>query len=82
MGAFPQHRPEYQQLKDMLRALREDAELSQRALAELLDKPPSYVHKCETGERRIDPLEFIDWCIACGVKPAKTLNTIVPRAHR
>lgn len=27
------------------------------------------VHKSETGERRVDVAEFVDWCVACGVDP-------------
>ncbi len=61
--------------------MREDAGLTQRAMGEKLGLPHSYVHKCEVGERRIDPLELIRWCWACDQPPeedvaelAKTLK--------
>ncbi len=66
MGTSPQHRPAYKKLCRRLRELRDAAGLSQRALATLLKKPHSYVAKVEHGDRRIDPIEFADWCTACG----------------
>ena len=48
----------------MLRQLRLDRGLTQRELAALLKRPHSFVHKSEIGERRIDPLEFIEICRA------------------
>jgi len=45
-------------------------------LALKLKKPPSFVHKCEVGDRRIDPLEFIAWCRACGIDPSKGIKEV------
>lgn len=52
----------------LLREWRVAAGLTQRALGERLRKPYSYVWKVEAGERRIDPIEFVAWCRACGVE--------------
>ena len=60
-----------------MRAWREKAGLTQRALAAKLGRVHSYVFKVEAGERRIDPLEFAEWCIACNVDPAKGLRKIL-----
>lgn len=38
--------------------------MSVRALAERLDRPRTTVHKTLTGQRRLDPIEFLDWCEA------------------
>lgn len=51
----------------MVRALQTRAEelgLSVRALAERLGRPRTTVHKTLTGQRRLDPIEFLDWCEA------------------
>lgn len=48
----------YKRLLRKLRAARTDAGLSQRDVARRLNKPQSFVQKCETGERRIDPVEL------------------------
>lgn len=54
----------------LLRALREEAKLTQRDLGERLEKPQSWVHNCEVGNRRVDVAEFAEWAAACGVEPA------------
>lgn len=54
----PSHDPEYRRLLKRLRQARLDAGLSQQQVAERLRKPQSYVSKCESGERRIDPIEL------------------------
>ncbi len=61
---------------ELLRGWRERAGLSQRALAERLGKPPSFVHKCEVADRRIDPLELLDWWDACRVKAVDALREL------
>ncbi len=70
----------YAQLPGLLRQLRDDAGLTQRALGSRLGKPQSWVYNCETANRRVDVTEFIAWCEACGVKPkdgfARVLRTI------
>jgi transcriptional regulator with XRE-family HTH domain len=51
-----------------LKAIREEAGLTQRELARKLKWSHSQVGKVETAGRRIDPIELLDWCKACGVK--------------
>jgi transcriptional regulator with XRE-family HTH domain len=50
----------------MLAEMRQTAGLSQRALAERLRVPHSWVAKVESGERRVDLVEFCWICRACG----------------
>ena len=69
MRTKAQHARMYASLPGFLRKLREDAGLTQRGLAARLGKPQSWVHHCETANRRVDVTEFIAWCDACGVKP-------------
>jgi transcriptional regulator with XRE-family HTH domain len=53
-------------MRENLRALRAKAGLSQRALAARLGVPHTWVAKVETGERRLDVLEFMEFTRACG----------------
>lgn len=76
MGASGIHSPAYRRLCRLLREWRTAAGLTQRAMAARLRKPHSFVHKCEAGERRIDPLEFVGWCLACDLEPADAVRTV------
>lgn len=76
MGARPQHSPEYRKFCRLLRQWREEAGLTQRVLAGRLRKPPSFVHKVEVADRRIDPLEFVRWCQGCDIVPERALSVV------
>src|SRR4051812_48494462 len=61
------HTPEYAALQAFLRTARRDAGMSQRGLAADLRVPHSWIAKVESGERRIDLIEFAWFCQACGL---------------
>ncbi len=69
MVSKAQHARRYKALPPFLRSLREDAGMTHRDLAQRLGKAQSWVHNCETANRRVDVAEFIDWCDVCGLKP-------------
>ena len=78
MGTRPHHTLAYRKLCRRLGEQRREAGQTMRELAELLNKPHSYVYKVEHGERRIDPVEFVQWCRACGADPADEISLIKP----
>jgi transcriptional regulator with XRE-family HTH domain len=51
----------------MLRDARISAKLTQRDVASRLDKPPSFPHKVETGERELNVIGLMDYCSALGI---------------
>jgi transcriptional regulator with XRE-family HTH domain len=67
----------YTDRDELLRALliekRKAAGLTQEAVAERLGKPQSYVSKYETGERRLDVIEFLDVAQAVGFDPCEVV---------
>lgn len=67
--AKAQHAPRYRSLPALLRAMRQEAQFTQRELAAKLCVSHVFVHKSEIGERRVDVTEFMDWCLACGKDP-------------
>jgi hypothetical protein len=67
--AKAQHSRRYRALPGFLRELRCGAKLTQRELGVKLKVAHVFVHKSETGERRVDITEFSDWCVACKVDP-------------
>jgi transcriptional regulator with XRE-family HTH domain len=67
------HRREYRILLQLLIRARKDAGITQEALASALEVPRSTISKWETGEQRVDLLEFWSWCEAMGTDPLKLL---------
>jgi transcriptional regulator with XRE-family HTH domain len=68
--------------KRMMAALveiRENAGVSQRELARRLDRAHSYVGRIETGDRRLDLPEFIEWCELLEADPVEVLQRILKR---
>jgi len=57
--------------------MRENAKLTQRDIGQALNKPQSYVHNCETANRRVDITEFIQWSKACGIDPKKAFAKLL-----
>lgn len=55
--------PRYQRFLEKLRQARLDAGLSQVEVSLKLNKPQSYVSKCELGERRVDIIELLDFAM-------------------
>lgn len=58
---------------------RKSAGLTQHELAKRLKKPQSFVAKYETGERRIDVVEFLAIIRAIGGDPVRLLRMLVQR---
>ena len=51
----------YQLFLEKLRQARLEAGLTQVEVASTMGKPQSYVSKCESGERRVDFVELLDF---------------------
>ncbi len=66
----------HHRLRELLRAKRKAAGLTQTVLAERLKKPPSYVAKYELGDRRLDLLEYLDIAAAIGFDPCETIRAL------
>jgi transcriptional regulator with XRE-family HTH domain len=59
--------------------LRKRSGQTQRELAAALGREQSYVGRIETGQRRIDLIEWITICRACSVDPQSELRKLVKR---
>lgn len=70
------HTPRYDLFLKMLREAREGAGLSQRQAARKLDRTQAYVSKSETGERRVDVVEMVDFLRAYGLEPQSFIGKI------
>ncbi len=63
-------------LTEYLRNSRKSAGLTIRQLAERMDVHHSIIGKIETGERRIDVIEFIYYCSVLDVDPNVIIEEI------
>jgi transcriptional regulator with XRE-family HTH domain len=53
--------PRYRLLLERLRNARLEAGLTQAEVARALARTQAFVSKCESGERRIDPIDLVDF---------------------
>jgi transcriptional regulator with XRE-family HTH domain len=68
------HTPQYRRMLAKLRQARQAAGLTQAAVAEHFRRPQSFVSKCESGERRIDPTELQEFARLYGKPLASFLD--------
>lgn len=60
-----------QQIAETIRAMRQEAGLTQRGLAASLKRPLNVVSRIEQGQRRVDLLEWVALCRACKADPVE-----------
>lgn len=66
----------YRKVPPFLREMRLKADLTQRQLADRIGQSQWWVARSETGSRRLDVAEFVEFCIGCGVDPAGALSRL------
>ena len=77
--AKAQHSASYRIIPPLLKELRESANLTQRALGAKLRKPQSWIHNCESANRRVDVTELISWCRGCEANPSHVFALVLQR---
>lgn len=70
------HSPRYAALREALVSARKAAGLTQADVAEALGRPQSFVSKIESGERRLDVVEFLDLVDALRGDPVAILEAV------
>lgn len=68
--------PAHEKLHQCLTQARVRRQLTQAQVALSLGKPQSYVSKYESGERRLEVIEFMLICKALSVKPGDVLKQL------
>ncbi len=68
------HTPEWEFLRVMLKRMRKEQGFTQSQLSSALDQPQSFVHKVETGERKLDLRQFVLYVRALNADPIRTLR--------
>ena len=82
-------RREYELVCGLLRDMRIQAELSQKALGDRLSRPQTFVSDVELAARRLDALQLREWARACGMtltefaqRLDKALDALPPPAKK
>ena len=70
--------PAYDRIREILRGTRYAAGLSQEELGERLGRKQIYVSRCESGERRVDLLEWLELMVACRADPHAIIDQVLP----
>ena len=68
---------EYGNLLQWLKARRMEKKLTMRQLAKKLDVHHSWIGRVELGERRLDVMEFVRYCIALEADPCQGIEEIL-----
>lgn len=69
--------PRYRKMIDQLVALRHEAGLTQRDVADRLGVVQNYVWKIEKYQQRLDPLQLVEWLRAIDADEKKFLTEVV-----
>lgn len=75
------HTPAYAAFRRSMADARERQGLTQAELATRLGKPQSFVSKYESGERRLDVVEFVSVCEALGVEATALFQSVLRATH-
>lgn len=67
---------DYQRVIRALKKARKERRITQAQLAEALGKPQSFIAKVESGERRLDVVEFVHLSRLVGIVPEVVLDGI------
>jgi DNA-binding XRE family transcriptional regulator len=68
--------PGYDAFLQLLREARQKAGLTQREAAQKMNRSQSYVAQSETGERRVDVVELMEFLRAYGVRPEQFIKKL------
>lgn len=70
------HSAPYKRFLREIKAMRMEARLTQNQLAKKLRQSQTYVSKSESGERRLDLVEWLAFCKACRQNPKEFLDRL------
>lgn len=69
--------PHYKRIREWLRSQREDHGLSLRDAAAKVQRHHSVIGKWEQNRRRLDIVEYVDYCLAMDIDPREGLEILI-----
>lgn len=73
--------PRHRKLQVLLRQCRQARALTQLQLAERLGQPQSFIAKYESGERRLDLIEFLTVAEALDIDPVQFIHQLQSKTN-
>ncbi|MCA8284506.1 XRE family transcriptional regulator [Burkholderia cenocepacia] len=73
----PIHDPRYQQIATLLAELRKQRGLLQQDVADRLGRPQAFVSKVESGARRVDLVELLDFLRVLNADPHAFIDSLL-----
>ena len=68
-------------LQDWLKSQRKSQKLTMHNLATRMARPHSFIYKVEQGERRLDVIEYIWYCIALNIDPRVGIEVVLDHVN-
>lgn len=68
---------QYRRFRQVIVRARTDAGVTQAQLAKVLRRPQSFVSKYESGERRLDVIEFVEVALALRTSPQRLIDCLL-----
>ena len=68
-------------LQDWLKSQRKSQNLTMHNLATRMARPHSFIYKVEQGERRLDVIEYIWYCIALNIDPRIGIEVVLDHVN-
>ncbi|BCM06163.1 helix-turn-helix domain-containing protein [Ralstonia pseudosolanacearum] len=75
--AHPIHDPRYQRIATLLADLRKQRGWLQQDVADRLGRPQAFVSKVESGARRLDVVELLDFLRVLDADPHTFIDTLM-----
>ena len=75
----PLHEPRYQRIAALLTELRKARGLLQQDVADRIGRPQGFVSKVESGSRRLDVIELLDFLRALDADPHEFIDRLLER---
>lgn len=73
----PLHEPRYQRIAALLTELRKARGLLQQDVADRIGRPQGFVSKVESGSRRLDVIELLDFLRALDADPHEFIDLLL-----
>ena len=68
-------------LQDWLKSQHKSQNLTMQNLADRMARPNSFIAKVEQGERRLDVVEYIWYCIALNIDPRVGIDVVLDHVN-